>query len=147
MCDSSDLFRMEPLSLREIEILGQICDGLSNREIAAKLSLSLQTIKWYNKQIFAKLGVGSRSQAAAKARQQRLLETTPTVSVKNEPRASHNLPSQLTSFVGRQKEIAEVKEHLKASRLVTLTGPGGTGKTRLDLQVAAELRDSYQDGV
>jgi predicted ATPase/DNA-binding CsgD family transcriptional regulator len=147
MSDSSDLFRMEPLSLREIEILGQICDGLSNREIAAKLSLSLQTIKWYNKQIFAKLGVGSRSQAAAKARQQRLLETTPTVSVKNEPRASHNLPSQLTSFVGRQKEIAEVKEHLKASRLVTLTGPGGTGKTRLALQVAAELRDSYQDGV
>jgi predicted ATPase/DNA-binding CsgD family transcriptional regulator len=147
MSDSGDLFRMEPLSLREIEILGQICDGLSNREIAGKLSLSLETIKWYNKQIFAKLGVGNRNQAAAKARQQRLLETAPPASVENELRALHNLPAQLTSFVGRQKEITEIKQNLKSSRLMVLTGPGGTGKTRLALQVAGELRGSYRDGV
>jgi predicted ATPase/DNA-binding CsgD family transcriptional regulator len=147
MSDSGDTFRMEPLSLREIEILGQICDGLSNREIAGKLSLSPETIKWYNKQIFAKLGVGSRSQAAAKARRQRLLETAPAAASENVLRALHNLPAQLTSFVGRQKEIAEIKQHLEASRLVVLTGPGGTGKTRLALQVASELRGAYQDGV
>ncbi len=147
MSDLSDSSWTEPLSLREIEILGKICDGLSNREIANKLSLSLETIKWYNKQIFAKLGVGSRSQAAAKARQQRLLEAAPAAAGENERRALHNLPAQLTSFVGRQKEIAEIKQHLKASRLVVLTGPGGTGKTRLALRVASELHGVYHDGV
>jgi predicted ATPase/transcriptional regulator with XRE-family HTH domain len=65
----------------------------------------------------------------------------------NDLPALHNLPAQLTSFVGRQKEIAEIKQHLGASRLVTLTGPGGTGKTRLALQVANDLRASYPDGV
>src|SRR3990172_893967 len=59
----------------------------------------------------------------------------------------NNLPIQLTSFVGREREIASVKHHLAADRLVTLTGAGGAGKTRLALQVAAELLESYRDGV
>ena len=59
----------------------------------------------------------------------------------------HNLPSQITSFIGREKEIAEVKHELKDHRLVTLTGSGGTGKTRLALQVVADLLDSFPDGV
>ncbi len=59
----------------------------------------------------------------------------------------NNLPLQLTSFLGRQREVADVLELLAANRLVTLTGPGGTGKTRLALQVAAEAADRYPDGV
>ncbi len=59
----------------------------------------------------------------------------------------NNLPLQLTSFLGRQREVADVRELLAANRLVTLTGPGGTGKTRLALQVAAEASDRYPDGV
>jgi predicted ATPase len=59
----------------------------------------------------------------------------------------HNLPLQLTSFIGREKEIVEVKRPLLGSRLVTLTGPGGTGKTRLALQVGAELLEFFPDGV
>ncbi len=59
----------------------------------------------------------------------------------------HNLPSQMTSFIGREKEMAEIKFALEKHRLVTLTGSGGTGKTRLSLQVAAELVDQYPDGV
>jgi predicted ATPase/class 3 adenylate cyclase len=59
----------------------------------------------------------------------------------------HNLPSQITSFIGREKEIEEVKHDLKDHRLVTLTGSGGTGKTRLALQVAADLLSSFPDGV
>jgi predicted ATPase/class 3 adenylate cyclase len=59
----------------------------------------------------------------------------------------HNLPAQLSTFVGRQKELAEISDLLGHSRLVSLTGPGGTGKTRLSLQVAAEQLDAYQDGV
>lgn len=59
----------------------------------------------------------------------------------------NNLPSQLTSFVGREEEIVEVGRLLAASRLVTLLGPGGVGKTRLSLQVAAESIDAYPEGV
>ncbi len=59
----------------------------------------------------------------------------------------NNLPRQLTRFVGREEEIERVKALLDASVLVTLTGMGGTGKTRLALQVAAELVDRYRDGV
>jgi len=59
----------------------------------------------------------------------------------------NNLPRQLTSFVGRAREIVEVKRLLSTTALLTLTGPGGCGKTRLALQVAAELIDEYADGV
>lgn len=59
----------------------------------------------------------------------------------------HNLPAQLTSFIGREGEMAEVKRTIVTHRLVTLTGPGGTGKTRLSLQVAADLLDQFPSGV
>jgi predicted ATPase/class 3 adenylate cyclase len=60
---------------------------------------------------------------------------------------NHNLPLQLTSFIGREKEIAVVKELLVGHRLVTLTGPGGTGKTRLALQTAIGLVGKFPDGI
>ena len=59
----------------------------------------------------------------------------------------NNLPLQLTSFIGREKEIAEIKKEVKTHRLVTLTGSGGTGKTRLSLQVAADMLDAFPNGV
>jgi len=59
----------------------------------------------------------------------------------------NNLPTQLTSFVGRDRELAQAKELLGKTRLLTLTGPGGTGKTRLSLQLAAEASDGFADGV
>jgi predicted ATPase/class 3 adenylate cyclase len=60
---------------------------------------------------------------------------------------AHNLPLQLTSFVGREQEVAELVALLRDHRLVTLTGPGGTGKTRLALQVAAQAVDAFVHGV
>jgi predicted ATPase/class 3 adenylate cyclase len=59
----------------------------------------------------------------------------------------NNLPTQLTSFLGRQREIAEARQLLVDGRLLTLTGPGGTGKTRLSLQIAADAGDRYPDGI
>jgi predicted ATPase/class 3 adenylate cyclase len=59
----------------------------------------------------------------------------------------HNLPIQLTSFIGRAREKAEVKRLLSTTRFLTLTGSGGAGKTRLTLQVAAQLLEGFQDGV
>ena len=58
-----------------------------------------------------------------------------------------NLPIPLTSFVGRQKEMADIKRRLAECRLLTVTGPGGSGKTRLAIQVATDLVDAYKDGV
>ena len=66
----------------------------------------------------------------------RTLEATP-----------NNLPTQMTSFIGRDDQVRDVKALLAKSRLLTLTGPGGTGKTRLSLQIAADLLDQFPDGV
>jgi predicted ATPase/class 3 adenylate cyclase/Tfp pilus assembly protein PilF len=59
----------------------------------------------------------------------------------------NNLPQQVTTFIGREQEMVAVKRLLESARLLTLTGAGGTGKTRLALQAAAELLQEYPDGV
>src|SRR5262249_37748597 len=62
--------------------------------------------------------------------------STPSKMTKTLP---HNLPMQLTSFIGRERELEQVKHLLSNTRLLTLTGPGGTGKTRLAIQLGAEM--------
>lgn len=62
-------------------------------------------------------------------------------------RNCHNLPVQLTSFIGREKEIEMVRHFVRTTRLVTLTGAGGSGKTRLALQTAANVLGDFKDGV
>src|SRR5688572_13698168 len=66
--------------------------------------------------------------------------------VSQRPRRA-SLPTQLTSFVGRARELAEVATRLGEHRLVTLTGAGGVGKTRLALEVATRVLAGYADGV
>ncbi|WP_205857209.1 ATP-binding protein, partial [Phytoactinopolyspora endophytica] len=57
------------------------------------------------------------------------------------------LPAELTSFIGRRRELSEARRMLSGSRLVTLSGAGGVGKTRLAMRMAAELRRTFRDGV
>lgn len=57
------------------------------------------------------------------------------------------LPRPLTSFIGRERELAEARQLLRASNLLTLTGPGGSGKTRLCIELATQVADEYRDGV
>jgi len=59
----------------------------------------------------------------------------------------NNLPTQLTSFVGREKELADVKRLLSDTHMLTLIGPGGTGKTRLSIRAARDMMNEYPDGV
>jgi predicted ATPase/class 3 adenylate cyclase len=59
----------------------------------------------------------------------------------------NNLPQQLTSFIGREHELAEVRRRLRQARLLTIVGIGGLGKSRLSLQAASEALDDYPDGV
>src|SRR6202035_2818529 len=57
-----------------------------------------------------------------------------------------NLPAEATSFVGRRRELGEIKKKLTSARLVSLVGPGGVGKTRLAVRVGTELARSFADG-
>src|SRR5690606_27967686 len=142
---------LEPLSEREQEILVLMAEGLSNREIAQSLVLSVGTVKWYAKQLYSKLGVSNRTSAAARGRELGLLydgdAATSRPAARTPVQVAHNLPAQVTSFVGREQEIAEVLERIARHRLVTLVGPGGVGKTRLALQVAGRLVERFADGV
>jgi predicted ATPase/DNA-binding CsgD family transcriptional regulator len=152
---------IEPLTQREQEILALLAKHQTNKEIATRLSLSVNSVKWYARQIYGKLGVENRRQAAARAGVLGLLETVTEkeqatslytssdtgdfTNCKSKPR--HNLPLQLTSFIGRGVEIEQVKKLLGRSRLVTLTGAGGVGKTRLALAVAPQILDEFKDGI
>jgi predicted ATPase/class 3 adenylate cyclase len=75
-----------------------------------------------------------------------LTENFPPLRSLDNPAYPNNLPLQLTRFIGRTTEVAEVKRLLKTTRLLTLTGSGGCGKSRLSLQVTADLLDDYPDG-
>jgi predicted ATPase/DNA-binding XRE family transcriptional regulator len=74
-------------------------------------------------------------------------ETASLAPTRRDAKPTHNLPAQLTSFIGREREMADVKRLLVQSRLVTLTGSGGCGKTRLAIQVTADLIEEFPDGV
>ena len=78
----------------------------------------------------------------------RLMPASPTAPPSDAPGTRrHNLPASLTTFVGRSDEIAEVRRLLISSKLLTLTGPGGAGKTRLAMEAAGQMLATYLHGV
>ncbi len=141
---------IDSLTDRERDVLALLAEGLTNREIAQKLVVSPETVKWHNKQLYQKLGAGNRTEAVAVARRYGLLTAdvgqTSGTSSEQADGAAGPLPTPPTRFVGRESEIKELDQLLRDKRLVTLTGPGGTGKTRLALAVAAHSRRAFEDG-
>lgn len=136
----------EPLTEREQEILTCLVEGLSNREIADRLFLSPSTVKWYNSQIYSKLGVSKREAAADRAQALGLIGSTPE---RPPPDTRHNLAAQTTAFIGRQDELAAIAGLLADpdTRLLTILAPGGMGKTRLALEAARQQLTRFKDGV
>jgi predicted ATPase/DNA-binding CsgD family transcriptional regulator len=130
------------LTERELEIARLMAEGLSNQEIADRLVLTHGTVKWYCSQIYSKLGVTTRAQAMTHIHNIDLEPKT----CPSQPGSDLHIPAQLTSFVGRAAEIADIRRLLRTNRLLTLTGAGGTGKTRLALAVMAQCMDDFADG-
>ena len=124
-----------------------LAEGLSNREIANQLYLTERTVRWYNSQIYSKLGVHNRSSAVKQATALDLLTTEAEAA--SDTQVRHNLPRQTSAFVGREEEIEELLSLLaiKDTALVTILAPGGMGKTRLALAVAEQQLRHFSDGV
>src|SRR6267378_2361866 len=121
------------LSRREREVADLVAQGLTNRAIAERLFLSERTIEGHVEHAFNKLGLNSRTQLAMWA------NASGASGPASQPAAA-GFPAQLTTFVGRQKDLASLQGMLSESRVVTLTGIGGCGKTRLALELARNLQ-------
>lgn len=136
-----------PLSEREIEVLEGLSSGATDREIAQQLHLSVNTVKWYNRQIYGKLGVGGREEAASRARELGLLEAETERPRLRTLSLQGGMPGLApSSFVGRTDETEELRQLLSHNRLVTVVGSPGVGKTRLALQVVAAEERRFDQG-
>src|SRR2546423_2520975 len=132
------------LNEREQEILKRLSSGLSDQQIADELFLSLNTVKWYNRQIYSKLGVRSRTQAIAYVKDLGSLENR--VSTSPHPVSRSNFPAQTLLFLarnpfflGREEVLTRLRRQLQAGQTVALSQPqaicglGGVGTTPVAL--------------
>ncbi len=127
------------MSQREAEVLGALGAHLSNAQIAGRLHISVRTVESHVSSLLRKFGVTDRRELAE-------LAQTVLAPEADRPAAPAGLPAQWTSFVGRANERDAILAALKASRLVSLVGPGGVGKTRLAVEIAREAAPSYPSG-
>jgi predicted ATPase/DNA-binding CsgD family transcriptional regulator len=145
------------VSEREAEVLSLVGDHLTNAEISARLYISVRTVESHVSSLLRKLGVSDRRALADVAAETAGAIASPSAAAVDAAApgdvagparpAAQVLPSPLTSFVGRVAERAALAEAVQQRRLVTAVGPGGVGKTRLALAVAADVADRFADGV
>ncbi|GAB1515642.1 ATP-binding protein [Actinophytocola sp. KF-1] len=128
----------QDISAREAEVLAAVGEHLTNAQIAARLHISARTVESHVSALLRKSGAGDRRQLAALAAEAAELGARSDDAV---------LPAARTSFVGRDGELDAVRTALETSRLVTLTGPGGVGKTRLAVTAAAGVTARFSAGV
>jgi predicted ATPase/DNA-binding CsgD family transcriptional regulator len=126
------------VTAREAEVLALLARHLTNAQIAEALFISTRTVESHVSAMLRKLQLPDRRSLARHA------EAMPGLLVKSGRRG---LPLPATSFIGRTGELAALATALAEHRMVTATGPGGIGKTRLALSVAAELAPARRDGV
>jgi len=132
------------LTRREREVARLVSEGLADREIATRLFLAPRTVEWHLEQIRGKLGFSSRAQIAAWVVRHGISDASLTALT---PRSyPNNLPLRATTFLGRALELVEIRMLLARTRLLTLTGVAGVGKTRLALQAAAAELERFPDG-
>jgi predicted ATPase/DNA-binding CsgD family transcriptional regulator/Tfp pilus assembly protein PilF len=147
------------LTRREREVAALVAEGLTNRGIAQRLFISERTADGHLEHIREKLGVTSRAQVATwfvgqpheapVAGSRSVMDPAVTVlSTRHTARgtAAGNLPDGRTSFVGRDRELEELRRALGEARILTLTGAGGCGKTRLAIEAARHVQGDYPDG-
>ena len=125
------------MSDRETEVLALLGEHLSHAEIAARLFISVRTVESHVAALRRKLNVGTHRELVRLAAGYLAAGTGPGPGTGLA--ASSRLPAPLTSFVGRDGERAALAAALGTSRLVSAVGPGGIGKTRLALAVAADV--------
>jgi pimeloyl-ACP methyl ester carboxylesterase/DNA-binding CsgD family transcriptional regulator len=114
----------DPLNEREQEILERLANGLSDQQIADDLSLSLNTVKWYNRQIYSKLGVSSRTQAIAHARATGLLQTTtPSASTPPPIQTSNRTPVRSRSNVEQRLYFTKSFDGTQIAFAIAGNGP------------------------
>jgi predicted ATPase/DNA-binding CsgD family transcriptional regulator len=126
---------------REREVLALIEAHLTNSQIADQLCLSVRTVESHVSALMRKLGVGDRRSLARMAEQAGWAEASRVRTRRRDP-----WPAELSSFVGRGAERAALLAAVREHRMVTVTGAGGIGKTRLAIVVARELAASRRDG-
>ncbi|MCX4752375.1 ATP-binding protein [Kitasatospora purpeofusca] len=126
------------ISPREADVLALLGEHLSNAEIAARLFISVRTVESHTSSLLRKLALPDRRALSRRAVELARAER---------PRPAPALPAPLTAFVGRERERAALAALLADHRQVTAVGPGGVGKTRLALAVAAGAADGFADGV
>ena len=138
---------LSPLTKREQEVLELMAFGLANKEIADRLSLSRRTVETHIDHVLGKLNASTRARAVVEAGRAGLFAGTTTSATPNAADSRpNNLPFQLTTLLGREQDLVEAKSLLEAHRLVTLSGSGGVGKTRLALRMGVDLLDFYPNG-
>ena len=141
---------LEPLTPRERDILQSMVEGLSNADIAARLVLSAETVRWYVKQLYGKLEVHSRDEAIARAQ---------ALGLAVDPKARTSTPDRLCPlidplpqdvsdrYVGNAGRLAQITELFQErTRLISIYGRAGAGKTALACKALADLRQADRDG-
>src|ERR1051326_2957820 len=124
----------EPLTPRERDVARLVARGYSNRQIADELVIALSTAERHVANILSKLHMRSRAEIGVWAVQHESISSR-----RHGPGRRDNLPPELTSFVGRERELRELAELIPRTRLLTLVGSGGVGKSRLGLRLAGSL--------
>jgi predicted ATPase/DNA-binding CsgD family transcriptional regulator len=129
------------VSEREAEVLSALGEHLSNQQIASRLHVSVRTVETHVSSLLRKLGAADRRALAA------LAPDVQSAQARGAIGTLRGLPATWTPFVGREHERDELVDVLTASRLVTLLGPGGVGKTRLAAEVSRQLAPTMPLGV